>query len=95
MKLRKVKFKKFIPVLYEDIEGQYSKSIVEGTGMLEKDFIHNGFFHKWGQTYEEFEANAGNYSIGIIEDMQGEIQEVTPSWIKFIDQSLFKFTQLK
>jgi hypothetical protein len=32
-----------------------------------------GYFHEWGVDYEEFEAGPGNNTVGIVEDMEGNI----------------------
>lgn len=77
--MRKVLFKKWIPAQHENGKR------VEGTNCYEKDFSNVGLFHQWGMAYEEFIDTVGNYTVGIIELPTGDIVEVTPSNIKFID----------
>ena len=38
----------------------------------------------WGMAYEVFEMNAGNYTIGIVEDDLGHVHEVEPRHIQFV-----------
>ncbi len=75
--MRKVKFNKYIPRVYE---GSKAK---EGTGCWEKDFPNDGLFHQWGNAYEESEYNFGNYTVALIELQDGTITEVLPRNIKF------------
>lgn len=42
-----------------------------------------GYFHTWGVDYEEFEAGPGNFSTGIVEDLEGNVFEVFPDDIRF------------
>ncbi len=79
--MRKVFFKKFIQSEYEDVNG--GKKLIEGTGCWQKDFINEGIFHQWGSKYEEYETNAGNYTVALIECADGTIEEVLPSNLKF------------
>jgi len=77
--MRKVFFKKWIPTVYEN--GRQ----VEGTGRFESKFENAGFFHQWGNAYEEFETGAGNYTFAIVELPDGTIESVLPQNIQFID----------
>lgn len=43
-------------------------------------------FHAWGHDYEEFENNAGNYSVAIIEWPDGTVETVKPENIKFLPE---------
>lgn len=82
--MRKVKFKKWIPIEYKkNANGGHDK--VEETGCWEKDFSNEGLFHQWGNSYEEFESGAGNYSVALVELPDGTLAEVLPSNIKFIN----------
>lgn len=74
--MRKVKFKKWLSA---------SENVNLRIGKWEDDFIHEGVFHQWANAYEEFETGAGNYTIGIVELSNGEIQEVLPTNIKFVE----------
>lgn len=78
--MRPVKFKKYVPV-------QYDKSQrVKGTGMFEEGYSRKGMFHKWGVSYEEFETNAGNSTVAIIELEDGTVETALPHNIKFDDK---------
>ncbi len=81
--MRKVKFKKWIPI--ETMGEGALKIKKEGTNCWETDFSNEGLFHQWGNSYEEFESGAGNYSVALVELPDGTIAEVLPSNIKFID----------
>ena len=83
MKLRKVMFKKWVPK--EHIGEGASRTQKEGTNCWERDFTHAGLFHQWGAAYEEFEGNAGNFTVAIVEMANGTIQEVLPINLKFVD----------
>lgn len=84
--MRKVKFKKYIPAVKVQLGGVYEPWVTKGgTGKWEDDFINEGVFHQWGNSYEEFESGAGNYTVALVELPTGEVAEVLPSNIKFID----------
>lgn len=83
--MRKVKFKKWIPATYTPMGSNCIQVRTEGTGCWEDDFIHKGIFHQWANTYEEFESGAGNYTVALVEIESGEIVEVLPSKITFIE----------
>lgn len=42
-------------------------------------------FHQWGNQYEEFESGPGNYSVAIVELLDGSIVTPMPDWIQFIN----------
>lgn len=63
--------------------GYYNK---ETRKYEEREFIH-GLFHQWGNDYEEFEDNAGNYTVAIVELPNGEIITPFPRNIVFTDIS--------
>lgn len=44
-----------------------------------------GLFHCWAHGYIEFEAGPGNYTYAIVETGNGEIVEVLPTNLKFIN----------
>jgi hypothetical protein len=85
--MRKVKFKKWIPIEYNTLSSKTSchRVRVDGTGKWEDDFTHEGVFHQWANAYEEFESGAGNYTVALIELKNGEMVEVLPSNITFIN----------
>lgn len=82
--MRKVLFKKWITAEYEEnpvaING---KKIISGTNCF-GEMTSAGYFHQWGNAYEEFETGAGNYSIALIESKDGKIHEVLPCNFIFI-----------
>lgn len=82
--MRKVLFKKWIPTVKVN-DGKVWVT-QEGTGKWEKDFTHKGVFHQWASAFEEFESGAGNYTVALVELENGEIEQVLPMNIKFIDK---------
>lgn len=85
--MRKVLFKKWIPIITEIIEGIFGKESarVKGTGCWEDDFTQEGIFHQWAASYEEFETGPGNYTVALVELPDGTISEVLPSNLKFVE----------
>lgn len=79
--MRKVRFKMWIPQQYANGDKHIK---IAGTGCFQSDYETDGFFHKWGCAYEEFEAGPGNFTIGIIEDLNGVIHDVLPTNLKFV-----------
>lgn len=59
--------------------GVYKNPLIK----LEKNV---GLFHKFGNDYEEFENGPGNFSIAIIELLNGEIVSVPVELIQFTDK---------
>lgn len=49
-----------------------------------------GYFHGWGVDYEELESGAGNYTVGLIEDMKGKMHMFQPEEITFLTPILKK-----
>lgn len=82
--MRKVLFKKWIPLRRVKLEGNSYESPEPGTHCWDPEFIHEGLFHGWGFNYEEFDSGPGNFSIALIENPDGTISEVLPQNIKFI-----------
>lgn len=80
MKLRKVKFNKWIP------EKREAGRSLEGTGCYQKDYPNSGLFHKWGVATIEGTEAFGNYSVALVEVEGGKIEELLPSQIVFIGQ---------
>jgi hypothetical protein len=44
-----------------------------------------GYFHRWGNGFEEFEDGVGNYSIAIVELPDGKVVTPEPNEIVFLD----------
>lgn len=86
--MKKVKFKKWVPLQYKNEGGS-----IEGTGCFETEYINDGVFHAWGASFEEFETGPGNQTVAIIEEPNGEITQVSPENIKFV--SLNKTSDIK
>lgn len=82
--MRKVLFKKWIPMEQELLEGKTFKTIKAGTACW-SDFNYGGLFHQWTNTFEESNAGFGNYTVGLIELSDGTIEQVLSTNIKFID----------
>lgn len=82
--MRKVLFKRWIKEVKIQTS-DFSWKTQEGTSCWEKEFTHEGVFHQWANAYEEFESGAGNYTVALIELKNGEIEEVLPMNIKFIN----------
>ena len=87
--MKKVLYKKWIPLQYEYSDDRTTRVQITGTGRWEDDFTHSGELLTWGVSYEEFESGAGNYTIGIIMNPDRTVEEVLPSNIKFIVASDF------
>lgn len=46
----------------------------------------DGYFHAWGIDYEEFESGPGQFTVGIVEDEQGNVHHISDvTKIKFLD----------
>ncbi len=83
--MREIKFKKFIPVIWEI--ANRVKTQKKGTGCWEDGFSGKGLFHQWASDYDEYETNAGNFTVALIELKDGTVQKVTPENLKFTDPS--------
>lgn len=82
--LRKVLFKKFIPAEYPERDNNYHpRKPLPGTNCM-SDFIHEGLFHQWANSYEESSAGFGNFTVALIELADGTIHEAIPSLVKFV-----------
>ena len=82
--MRKVLFKKWIPKQYAAAENKTMKPI-SGTGCFEPEFKSRGMFHQWAAKSEEYESGPGNYTVAIVETETGEVAEVLPTNIKFVN----------
>lgn len=51
------------------------------------DLEFKGLFHQWGEEAEHDNINGfGNFTIGIVEDENGQIHTVNPNHIQFTDR---------
>ncbi len=87
--LRLVLTQEWIPVQYPDgansTNCQTSHRPLPGTGCWSKDFQLAGIFQCWGSAYEEFESGPGNFTVAIVERLDGTVHELVPSCIKFVN----------
>lgn len=44
-----------------------------------------GMFHQWGKDIQEDDGGASEFSVGIVEDHQGNIHLISPNDIQFTD----------
>lgn len=44
---------------------------------------YSGWFHEWGVNFVEFESGPGNYSVALVEKLDGSIDAVFPHMIRF------------
>lgn len=79
--MRKVLFKKWIPQKYDESNGYKP---IPDTGKWEDDYKNEGLFHQWANAYEEYDGIVGNYTIALVELIDGTIVEVSPSNLKFV-----------
>ena len=90
--MRKILFKKWIPVEYSYREkGTFceTKTRIQGTGCYSNDFTEEGLFHQWINSSEEGNVGVIIYPIAIVELKNGEIIELPTNAVKFTDTSLF------
>ena len=80
--MRKVLYKKYVNKAMLPLELQ--KTVRDGNGLWDVDFVHEGVFHQWGNAMEESSEGFGNYTVGLVELPDGTVLEVLPSNIKFI-----------
>ena len=43
----------------------------------------DGYFHQFAPQYEEFEADPGNHTTALVEDIRGQVWECAPNTVKF------------
>lgn len=90
--MRKVLFKKWIPVEYKPTGRDYpyqKETRVEGTGCYSSEFTESGFFHQWINSSEEGTIGVIVYPIALVEIWNGEILELPTNAIKFVDTASF------
>jgi hypothetical protein len=46
-----------------------------------------GWFHQWGNGYEEFESGPGNYTMAIIELPDGRVVTAMPEDVRFLQET--------
>jgi hypothetical protein len=52
-----------------------------------KKMQFNALFHEWGQeAVEDNGQGFGNFTVGIVEDEDGQVHTVNPNHIKFLDK---------
>lgn len=78
--MRKVKFNKWIPEVYDDMED--FPFAMEGTGCMETDYPNEGLFHQW---ITVFDASLDKYAVAVIELADGTIVEVSSGNVKFVN----------
>jgi len=91
--MRKVLFKKFIPIAWVDDQGNEwpkgervaNAKQKPGTNQWEDEFTHPGFFHSWGYESESRDVVDVVDSYGIIELPDGTIEMMNPRAIKFVE----------
>lgn len=66
-------------------KGRYIEYDERERKYLEKEF-QEGIFHQWGNAYEEFETGPGNYTVAIVELMDGKVVTPDAKDIQFIDR---------
>lgn len=79
--MREVIIKAWIPP--EWIDSELGRVKDPTTGRFSLSFSKRGMFHKWGVSYEEFEAGPGNFTVAIVEFEDGTVEMVLPSNLKF------------
>lgn len=78
--MREIVFKTYIPFSYDQCGNR-----IQGSGKLSETYTESGFFHKWGESLEYSQDTAVSYTVGIVELPTGEIVEVDPGRIKFVE----------
>lgn len=71
-------------VLYKKWVKEYVENNVRIGGHWEEEFLNEGIFHQFGNAYEDFGEQIGNYTVALIEKSDGTIEEVLPINIKFV-----------
>lgn len=58
---------------------------IGGALTTDREIDFEGIFHGFGTNHEEFESNAGNFTIAVVENPGGFVELVEVSKIQFID----------
>ncbi len=70
--MRKVVYRRFVPAKYS---GTFSMTPDKDTGVFEEKMTHMGYFHQW--------VNSDKGSLAIVENGEGQVEEVLHSNLKF------------
>lgn len=90
---KSVLFKRYTPTIWVNKQGQvwdisqgYDNRVQKpGSGGWDKDYIHFGTFHRWGEeTFEQDNGHNTQDSFAIVELPDGTIEKVVPDKLKFI-----------
>ena len=90
--MRKVNFKKWIPVELVPTGKTYpypEQLRAEGTGCYSSEFTESGFFHQWITSSEEGTVGVIIYPIALVEMSNGEILELPTNAVRFVDTTSF------
>jgi len=85
--MRKVLFKKWIPLERYTLPADFRIFNVEGTGCM-SDFIHEGLFHQFISSYAEYEHGPGYYTHAIVETPDGLVHEMPIARLKFVSNQI-------
>lgn len=83
--MRTVLFKKYIKPIYGKLGSTNitPANIMDGSGIWLEDVP--GKFHQWAAAFEDYgEQGPGNYTVALVEELNGNIVEVHPTHIQFI-----------
>jgi len=87
--MRKVLYKKWIPAEFPPqsnaFTGQSRTLPLKGTNCFEEEFTGAGTFLAWGIDYQLVDGGVGNYTTALVELPNGEVIEMLPSNIKFVE----------
>lgn len=81
--MRKVSFKKWIPIAVED-DANGNPSKVSSSGRWEDGFTGEGYFHGFGVATETVGDTIASFSIALIEDKEGKVHEQPIPYMNFI-----------
>lgn len=81
--MRKVIFRKYIKATKPEILWIDGRQVQYNPGQYYLSNFIDGMFHQWGLEILEGGSHFANYTVGIIEDMEGVIHKVDPEYIIF------------
>lgn len=81
--MRKVIFRKYIKATKPETFWIEGREVTYRPGQYYLSGLMSGMFHQWGLAILEEGSHFANYSVGIIEDMEGVIHKVDPEYIIF------------